>query len=101
MMPSDRNLNGHGGDGGGDGGWGRWPRRLGRLARSRGWAGTREVSEVSSWLQPRTRALVNLLLSSPSTGGWSEGRKREKGGQNRQQTHRDADERFHKVYLEK
>lgn len=69
--------------------------------RNRGWAGKREVSEVSSWLLPRTRALINLLLSSPSKGGWSEGRDegndRGKGGeaergQNRQQTNRDAGE---------
>lgn len=71
VMPWDRNLSG---DGGGDGGQGLWPRRLGRLMRGRGWAGKREVSEVFSWLPPRTGALINLLLSSPSKDGRSEGR---------------------------
>jgi len=65
--PSDRNLSGRGGDGGEDGG-------RGRSMMGRGWAGKREVSEVSSWLPPPPGALINHLLSSPSDDGWSEWR---------------------------
>lgn len=89
VRPSDRNLIGRGGDGGGDGG-------QGRPMRGHGWAGRREVSEVSSWLPPPTRALISLLLSSPSKDGESEGRGQETR-RNKMTKNRDAGEKHRNI----